>query len=345
MSETPKENTQNASQQEAELLFIHVQTSLHPGSGTALGTVDLPVQRERHTQWPVIPGSTLKGILRDAIRERVKGNYQPEFEEREENGRSRQVLKRSQRRVANEDDADLVTAFGPGKVEQDTSHAGALSLTDARILAFPVRSLKGVFAWVTCPAVLERLQRDLNLAGSGAPAFAPPTGLGKDKALCQQNGPLLVDGNKLVLEEFEFERTGDANTVADWVSQRAVADDATKNRLKSHFVVLHDDDFTHFVRHATEVVARVGLDYERKTVKGTALFYEEFLPAETLFYSVVLASASRREGHERTACQVLNYLQEKLPKFLQIGGDETIGKGLCAVRLDNGKDGAQCPKQ
>ena len=31
------------------LLFIHAQTSLHPGTGTALGTVDLPIQRERHT--------------------------------------------------------------------------------------------------------------------------------------------------------------------------------------------------------------------------------------------------------------------------------------------------------
>ena len=46
------------------LLFLHAQTGLHPGSGTALGAVDLPIQRERYTQWPVIPGSTLKGILR-----------------------------------------------------------------------------------------------------------------------------------------------------------------------------------------------------------------------------------------------------------------------------------------
>ena len=49
---------------------------------------------------------------------------------------------------------------------------------------------------------------------------------------------------------------------------------------QTHLVVLHDDDFTHFVRHATEVVARVGLDYgSRKTVKQGALFYQEFLPS------------------------------------------------------------------
>jgi CRISPR-associated protein Cmr4 len=303
MSENSATEPQNASQQDAALLFIHALTGLHPGSGTALGTVDLPIQRERHTQWPIIPGSTLKGILRDACR-RSTGN----------NG-------------------DLFAAFGPETAEAD-KHAGALSLTDARILAFPVRSLRGVFAWVTCPAVLERLKRDLVLGRSDANAISLPTVPGKDKALCQKNGPLLVDGNKLVLEEFEFERTGKADDVATWVSQRAVADDATQNRLESHLVVLHDDDFTHFVRHATEVVARIALDYERKTVKSGALFYEEFLPAETLFYSVVLASASRREGHGKSAGVILRYLRDNLPRILQIGGDETIGKGLCAVRLD-----------
>ena len=46
------------------LLFIHALTGLHPGGGTALGVVDLPVQRERHTHWPTIPGSSLKGVMR-----------------------------------------------------------------------------------------------------------------------------------------------------------------------------------------------------------------------------------------------------------------------------------------
>ena len=124
------------------LLFLHAQTAMHPGSGTALGVVDLPVQRERHTQWPVIPGSSLKGVLRDCCRQQVPGKR----------GRDADA------------DPDLVTAFGPPAAEAD-KHAGALSVTDARILAFPVRSLRGVFAWVTCPAVLQRLGRDLQLAG------------------------------------------------------------------------------------------------------------------------------------------------------------------------------------
>jgi len=289
---------------EKALLFVHALTSLHPGSGTALGVVDLPVQRERHTDWPLIPGSSLKGILRDACRRK------------------------------NGDNNELYAVFGP-KTEEAGEHAGALSLTDARILAFPVRSLRGVFAWVTCAAVLERLNRDLSLTGTaGLQGIAKPE---KERAACNGND-LLVDGNKLVLEEFEFTRTQEgAGSVADWVARHATEDKPTRDRIRTHLAVLHDDDFTHFVRHATEVVARVGLNYERKTVKEGALFYEEFLPAETLFYSVVIAEDSRRKGLkeksvEKNAKETLQYAKDNVPGFLQIGGNETIGKGLCAVR-------------
>lgn len=298
------------------MLLLHAQTALHPGSGTALGTVDLPIQRERHTQWPVIPGSSLKGVLRDCCRQQVAG------------------------KTGKEADADdnVISAFGPPTVDAD-KHAGALSLSDARICAFPVRSLRGVFAWITCPAVLDRLNRDLSMAG--LEQLAPAPSIGADKVACAGDSPLLVDGNKVVLEEYEFTHTADANTIPHWFASHFAEDLPTQQRMKTHLAVLSDDDFTHFVRHSTEVVARVGLDYERKTVKQGALFYQEFLPAETLFYAVVFANASRREGVRKTAPEILGYLRESLQRVrvLQIGGDETIGKGLCVARLHSGKEG------
>jgi CRISPR-associated protein Cmr4 len=303
----------------ARLLFLHAQTGLHAGSGTALGTVDLPVQRERHTQWPTVPGSALKGILRDRCRESAKARH-------------------GSRKKANEEDADLVTVFGPGKVDESSSHAGALSVTDARLLAFPVRSLRGVFAWVTCPAVLDRLRRDLALAG-----VAPPKDLPKvpedTKALCPETSPLLVAGNHLVLEEFEFVKDGTAEAVANWFADHVTADAGTKARLKTHLAVLSDDYFTHFAKHATEITARIGLDYSTKTVKEGALFYQEFLPPETLLYALALAHESRNDRHEKSAGEVLTYLENHLPagSVLQIGGDETTGKGLCLAHLSNGK--------
>lgn len=286
----------------AAILFLHAQTGLHPGSGTALGTVDLPVQRERHTQWPLIPGSAIKGVLRDLCR-RQAGN-----------------------------DSDLFVVFGPETSEAD-KHAGALAVTDARILLFPVRSLRGVFAWVTCPAVLQRASRDLALAGLDGTVGTIRSLANRDEvAACPAQSPLLIPGeNKFLLEEMEFERVEDFQ-VPDWLAD-ATADPFSRQRVRTHTAVISDNDFGHFVQHATEIVARIGLDYERKTVKQGALFYQEFLPAETIFYTLVLANASRRDGHTKTAQEVLGYVTGKVSagSVLQIGGDETIGKGFCTV--------------
>lgn len=307
------------------VLFIHAQTSLHPGSGTSLGTVDLPVQRERHTGWPTIAGSAMKGVLRDAYREMVTPRYSD----------AAQKDDRSPRQRANEEDPELVTLFGPAKVTESDTHAGAVSITDARILAYPVRSLSGVFAWVTCPAVLVRFFRDLNLVGMDqVPVLRQQPKLGE--ALVSEGSPLIVE-DRIILEEFDFRAAGRCDEIASWLAERVFieSDTFTPQQMQKHLVILHDDDFTHFVQHATEVVARIALDYDRKTVKEGALFYQEFLPPETVLYSVVLAYSARNGKDHDSASDCLEKLRTCLHdlRYLQIGGDETTGKGLCAVRL------------
>lgn len=44
---------------------LFTRTPLHVGCGSAVGVVDLPVLRERATGFPTVPGSALKGVLRD----------------------------------------------------------------------------------------------------------------------------------------------------------------------------------------------------------------------------------------------------------------------------------------
>lgn len=282
------------------LMFIHCLSATHPGSGTALGVVDLPVQRECHTLWPTVPGSTLKGCLR-AVSEASDGNW-------------------------------TRTAFGP-PVMDASAHAGALSISDARLLAFPVRSLKGVFAWTTCPAVLDRLRRDLALADRMAVPFPYISEISDNHALCPADSSLLVDGEEMLLEEFDFKRKGDCTEVANWVADNALCDEGTARRLRTHLVVLSDDKFCHFVRYATEISARISLDSEKRTVKSGALFWEEHLPPETLFYALVTAHDSRRAEDASDATAILRRLCEVMPPTLQIGGNATLGKGLCAVRV------------
>jgi len=303
---------------ERRMMFIHALTSLHPGAGTALGVVDLPVQRERHTRWPSIQGSALKGILRDCMRNSIAGK----------NG-----LKRKNA----DEHEDVSTAFGPDSASDD-KHAGAVSLTDARILAFPVRSLRGVFAWVTCGAVLQRLDRDVKLIGRMKGIGQVPA-VGRDKALCADESPLIVREKELALEEFKFSRNGSPPADAlEWISSNVTEDKPTRERIKKHLVILSDDDFDHFVRNATEVTARIALDYETKSAKGGALFYQEFLPPETMMYSVMIVEASRNAKVSKSAGEIAGMVTRATPDVLQIGGDETTGKGICAIRFTRGAE-------
>jgi CRISPR-associated protein Cmr4 len=317
------------------LLGLHALTGVHPGSGTSLGAVDLPIQRERHTYWPTIPGSTLKGILRDVCRERAIRDTET-YRDDPDGPPAATTSRRSARDKAN-DDPLLSEVFGPTPTGSSTA-SGALSVTDARLLAFPVRSLRGLFAWVTCGSVLERLRRDIALAD--AKLTVPDIVADEGEALVSsQQSDCLIGGASILLEEFDFraKRRRDVDEIAEWIvgsllpSGSAYA--ATRRRFLSHFVVLHDDDFSHFARYSTDIVARIALRYDTKTVKDGALFHQEFLPPETLLYSVVIANAARRRFGGRPAPEILRFLADRLPCFLQIGSDETTGKGYCAPRL------------
>lgn len=325
-----------------KLLGLHAQTPLHPGSGTALGTVDLPIQRERHTKWPVIPGSALKGILRDACRDHLsqKSNlleldrYDDVPEETPEQRKNRRSTSNSNRSHANAT-LDLNLLFGPPS-DGAGDFAGAISVTDARILAFPVRSAQGVFAWISCPAALDRLERDAKLAKKTVNWKA--VDVPKRGCLCVQDSPCLGAGEVAVLEELDFKRDATLNIedIAKWIVEHLLRPEFKylAARFPKHFLLLPDDDFTHYVRHATEVTARIALDYDTKTVKNGALFYQEFLPAESILYSVVLASPSRSSRQPKSAEDLLINLQNWLDRdVLQVGGDESTGKGLCAIRL------------
>lgn len=160
---------------------------------------------------------------------------------------------------------------------------------------------------------------------------------------------VLRNNEAFVLEEFEFRTkpgAPDPTEVATWIANCLLPNRpeyaGTLKRFMTHLVVLHDDDFTHFARYATEVTARIKLNYDTKTVSEGALFYQEFLPAEALMYAVVPVNQAR--GRAGTKADILfDRLHSDLvkAKVLQIGGDETTGKGYCGVRLTAGTGGGK----
>lgn len=305
------------------LLSLHALTGVHWGAGTSLGTVDLPIQRERHTGWPNGAGSALKGVLRDACREALLTEHHGD------------------RNQANESES-VKRLFGSAKTGSEDTNAGALSVTDARLLAMPVRSLKGVFAWVTCPAVLERLDRDASIAGIQGPlsTLSPA----EKHAYAAKDCPLVVSSKYLQLDDetLTVQEGADTTSVATWIVEHLLpgtdAYATTRARFVKQMVIVPDNVFTHFTKYATEVVARIGLDYQTKTVKDGALFYQELLPAESLMYSVVLVNDARSGIESAKGVDLMSKFQKLLAgiDMLQVGGDETTGKGFCAIHFASG---------
>ncbi|MDR3020660.1 MAG: RAMP superfamily CRISPR-associated protein, partial [Treponema sp.] len=45
--------------------WIHAVSPIHVGAGQGAGYIDLPIVREKVTNWPYIPGSAVKGVIAD----------------------------------------------------------------------------------------------------------------------------------------------------------------------------------------------------------------------------------------------------------------------------------------
>ena len=295
-----------------QLVFYTCVSPVHMGAGSAVGAIDNPIQREVHTEYPLIAGSGLKGAVRHHF------------------GRS----------WGEGSEALIARIFGPEKDASD--HAGAIAFTDAALVAFPVRSLKNTYVYATSPTALGRLKR---LADGAAPWAVPVPAEGN--ALLASSGAL--SNNRLVLEAFDFSGKEDegVKAIALWLAQHTLpAGDEHKffrDKLAADLVVLSDTEFSHFVRHATVVEAHVRINDASGTASEGGLFYTENLPPETVLAGIVMASVERRKsgtnaGGLMNAQQVLDVVlkddgkrQGISGRLLQVGGDATTGRGLIVV--------------
>ncbi|MBW7657714.1 type III-B CRISPR module RAMP protein Cmr4 [Hydrogenophilus thermoluteolus] len=302
-------------------LFLYAVSPVHMGAGQATGVIDNPIQRERHTNHPCFAGSGIKGALRHAWESLCKAVPDGEKSKLQ---------------------AHLDAIFGP-ESNKDL-HAGAVSVGDAQLVLFPIRSLKGGFVYATCPTAIERARRLLSLIGV-TPSWPALPAIAEGQCLIA-NTELLSD-KKLHLEAFEYTAT-DGNdetvkTIATWLAENALPAgngyDHFRNKLKSDLVVLSDTDFAYFCEHATLVEPHVRINDATGTADDGGLFFTENLPPESLMIAPLLASQTRTgKGNELEAeavmtqvCTVLNHT-----KYLQIGGDATTGRGLVVARVMEG---------
>jgi len=325
--------------QKAKPLFLICETPLHAGSGSDLGIVDLPIQRERHTSFPKIEGSSLKGALREAEEEFI---LQPFLKDASKKKLVKEKLKTLNIVFGHDNGAltgfrkeemdNLFDTQEGGKIKKgNTDFAGAIGFTDARLLLFPVKSMKGVFAWATCPKVLRQFATDMKLTGlEDIPALpnANTVAEGSDLYISKSQ-------QKVVLEEYTFEVAEDEKVtkLGAWLAKCLFEDKHSYwcDKIKKSIIVLPDDDFKDFVNLSTEVITRTKISNETGTVESGALFTEEYLPAESVLYALVLAHREYRKASNFDADKVLSFFDEHLEEVIQIGGSATIGKGLVRI--------------
>ena len=327
-------------------LFLICETPLHAGSGDDLGIVDLPIQRERHTSFPKIEASSFKGAIREAFETKINSKKFLNWDD--DDVRVHRIFGFDDGSVKEKEQLKKIFRYKPNKdrdeEKEGNDFAGCIAFTDARLLLFPVKSMKGVFVWITCPQVLNRLATDMKVAGKQP--FAKLVEVSKKTV--KEGESLIADkniafGESIVLEEYAFSANKD-NEVAELAYELAnnifkCSDLEYWNKtLQTNLVVLNNDDFRDFVNQSTEVITRTKIDNESGTVADGALFTEEYLPNDAVMYTLVMFSDeySKREKNEKmNADKVQGFFKEKLQeiKMFQLGGNATLGKGLLRTQL------------
>ena len=306
------------------ILGLLAQTSIHAGAGQQIGFIDQPIQREGHTDWPCVFGSAVKGALRaNAEQQKVTMLQQ--------SGKHVIRTKKEYEKLIQESE-DITVIYGPHPSStQGAEHAGALIVSDAKLLLMPVRSLTSQFKWVTCPYALRRYQQDCTRLGIEVPSYSIPK-INDSTALVPGNS---TTGN-LFLGEYRFtakqEENEQVSSIIKALAQLMDHEDA-QSMLENQLVIVSDDNFTHLVKHTTPVNAHVRIDALTKTVEDGALWYEETLPPETLLYVCLSANDSRRDEAIFSAEQIMLIIRDSFAEdqWLQLGGNETVGMGWCGV--------------
>lgn len=296
--------------QQQATVFFYAVSPVHMGAGQAVGVIDNPIQREKHTGHPSFAGSGIKGAVRHGFA--ALGGHQDQLDQ----------------------------LFGPDSKSGDL-HAGAVSFGDAQLVALPVRSLKGGYTYVTCPQALARAQRLLLL--SGAQADWPALSVADSQ--CLFSNPDLLNDNKLHLEAFEYagKASEELAALAADLAEKALPDSAGyaffKNKLATDLVVLSDTDFAYFAQHAMLVEPHVRINAETGTADDGGLFYTENLPPESIMLAPLMTSQTRtgNKDEQLDALEVMGIIRQRLDgKLLQIGGDATTGRGLVVAKVVEG---------
>ncbi len=228
------------------MMFVHALTSLHIGTGQGVGAIDLPIARERATDLPLVPGSSIKGCLKDR------------------HGTGNESL------FGGVDAAGLLQVSDARLLLLPLRCLGASFVWTAS--PYVLRRLR-------------RDAESAGIAVADLPAI-PEVADGHARVASADSLLDLGGKQKLVLEELDFSATVDAMKWSEWIGSRLFPSDREwQQEFHKRFAIIDDKSFHHVARFGTEINAHVRIGKDGIVEPG-ALWYQESLPAETVLVSL-----------------------------------------------------------
>lgn len=290
------------------LAVLHTRSGLHCGTGQGLSDIDLPVARDPVTGHPIVPATSFKGCLRDAF---------PATDSR------------------------TTALFGEADSQGEAAARG--SFPDVRLLCLPVPSYFGTFAFAASPMTLRFLVRELKGCGMddgwpGFPVLKAKVARNPDdrKFIAVASDVLKVPRREhVLLSELDLcTDVADGNLAGEWAEKLKMllfpgAEDEQKF-FADRFAIVEDDVLNFLCETSLPVSAhnRIG---ENGVVMDGQLWFEEYVPAESIFFGGIQITDERRRNAPGTP-ELETFLTEG-PRDLQIGGKATTGRGSCQVHF------------
>jgi CRISPR-associated protein Cmr4 len=295
---------------EKKFIFMTLDP-IHIGTGgTNLGIVDNTIVREAGSNIPIIPGTSLSGAAKmfasmlmgdlDAA-----GNKKPK---------------------STENPVSYTFGYINGSSPEQTSKAGVVSFSDAKIVLFPVYSSEGTI-WVTTRVMLNELGIHVGEVG---PDEEKAYHLGEaDKKGKIKIGWLYIDVENLAVEKSKLD---------------GLAGKSEWQLLEQKIYMVSDKLFTQIVNDNLETRTSVAINPETGAAEDQALFTYEAIPRATWLISKVIQDDFRSNGFETAKnCQLNDRVKDwkspmdvvkagfKVIEYLGIGGMTTRGFGRMKI--------------
>ena len=274
--------------------LIQNHTHLHAGSGDSnYGVIDKLVQRDPGDGLPCLFASSLKGAFRE---------YFEEVIERDKD--------KGQKDLTN-------SVFGKRGTDEKGSAKGSHIFHDALLLSIPLRSNCKPYYSATAPMVLNKLLYFSELFNYQLPA-----------ALLNEIKVLTASGYTQKGQAFVYQQVPQNLKIEDYHGNNIIGKNESVSNLSAilgtNMVLLHDDDFKDQCNdYNLPVIARNSLE----NGESTNLWYEQIIPRESRFFTVV--NYYNLHGDADAFYAKMNNQR------VQIGANASVGYGICRISDEN----------